>query len=225
MGRRSISDQLRLDARGLVRFPAALAQHILAGAQPFASVFVDPAGQRVALVFTRHPQPGSFRLLTPGGHPALYLKGALQAAEISTEPGPLALRQEEQLLILDRASALLPGPWIPFHCRSSAYIPMATLDARGTLTLDRLCVRSLPTDVAASAEASYDAATGFFSLTFSEDGSLAVRRVASHAELSFRGTLTSLGLPLPLKRIRYVAQVQDAVLRFCFKDPFLPIRA
>lgn len=222
---RTASPQAQLDARGLLRFPPEMAGTLHKAATPFVSVFTDSVLQQVGLVFSSAPQPGSFRLLSVGGRPALYLKSALQAAGASTQAGPVELWQEGGLIRIARSADRQPAvSWLPFHCRSSANIPMLALDSRGTLTLDRLCVRDLNLASCDSANAQYENSTGIFLLTFGNEGELAVRHVASHAEISFRGTLTAYGIALPAKRLRYTGTLVEQTLRFSLKDPFLSTR-
>lgn len=219
MARRA-SSQPQLDRQGMLRFTPERQT------QPFASLFVDSIGQRVGIAFTQEARPGSFQLRYPGGRTALYLESALQAAGISTEPGPLMLSDEGALLIVNRSETRNPieGAWIPFHCRSSADIPMVSLDARGTLTLDRHCLRLLNLKDTGSVDADYTPHSAEFTLHFHSEGHLSVRHVASHAEISLRGTLTSFGLTLPAKRMRYTVSITGTHLRFSLRDPFLTTR-
>lgn len=216
-----------LDAQGLLRFPPPWASQILQQNTPFASLFTDPLGQRVAIAFSSTAQPGSFQLLNPGGRLALYLKSAFQAAHLSVDPGPVELVWDQHLLIATRLgnSATQTGAWNPLHCRSSARIPMVSLDTRGNLSLDRLCLEALQPGPSLSAEAHYQAGSGVFTVAFHSEGPLAVRIISSHAEISFRGTLSFLGIPLPQKRVRYTAKIKPESLEFCLKDPFLPTRS
>ena len=102
---------------------------------------------------------------------------------------------------------------------------MVSLDSRGNLSLDRLCLEALELGSLLSADAHYQANTGVFTVAFHSKGPLGVRIISSHAEISFRGTLSFLGIPLPQKRIRYTATINANSLEFCLKDPFLPTRS
>ena len=219
MARRASSQPL-LDSQGMLRFTPERQT------QAFASLFVDPVGKRVGIAFTEEARPGSFQLRFPGGRPALYLESALQAAGIGTEPGPLVLSDDGALLIVNRNETRHPveGAWAPFHCRSSAGIPMVSLDTRGTLTLDRHCLRLLNLNGAGSVDADYAPHSAEFTLHFHSEGLLSVRHVASHAEISLRGSLTSLGLALPAKRMRYTVRITGSLLHFSLRDPFLTTR-
>ena len=63
--------------------------------------------------------------------------------------------------------------------------------------------------------AEYDAAKKTFKLTFSKNkGFINVRTIASHANASFMGTLSSHGIALPLKSFRTESQVDKNVLTF-----------
>lgn len=219
MARRASSQPL-LDRQGMLRFTSERQT------QAFASLFIDPIGKRVGIAFTEEARPGSFQLRFPGGRPALYLESALQAAGIGTEPGPLVLTDDGALLIVNCSETRnsIEGAWVPFHCRSSADIPMVSLDIRGTLTLDRLCLRLLNLNDTGSVDADYAPHSAEFRLHFHSEGHLSVRHVASHAEISLRGTLSSLGLALPAKRMRYTVSIADSLLRFSLRDPFLTTR-
>ena len=214
-----------LDASGFLRLPRALFASLWPEEALFASLFVDPQGQRVGIAPVRTPQPGAFAWNFSGTRPGLYLKSALQAAGLDTSPKPLEVLREGTLLIVDGSADVSPGPWQPFHCRSSASTPMTSLDARGTLVLDRLCVRALEITSDTSVQADFEKSSGLFRLRLDPEGPLALRRLGSHAELSFRGTLSSLGIALPIKRLRYTARIEGNTLTFCIKDPFLPTRA
>ncbi len=63
--------------------------------------------------------------------------------------------------------------------------------------------------------AEYDTAKKTFKLTFSKNkGFINVRTIASHANASFMGTLSSHGIALPLKSFRTESQVDKNVLTF-----------
>jgi len=214
-----------IDVRGMLRVNASQPGLPPPDTHPYVNVFIDPQGHRIALAPSIAPRPGSFRWLS-SERPTLYLKGALLATGLEFKNSALTYQSEGALFIIAPIEPSIngTGAWQPFHCRSSADIPMLSLDTRGTLVLDRHCLRLLNLHTDLSAEASYEENSGIFTLTFSSQGSLAVRMVGSHAEISFRGTLSSLGLPLAGKRIRYTASIAGPNLRFCVRDPFLPIR-
>ena len=60
----------------------------------------------------------------------------------------------------------------------------------------------------------YDTAKKTFKLTFSKKGFINVRTIASHANASFMGTLSSHGIALPKKSFRTACKIDGKVITF-----------
>ena len=92
---------------------------------------------------------------------------------------------------------------------------MLSIDTRGTIIFDHNTKNALNTKENKTMVAEYDAAKKTFKLTFSKNkGFINVRTIASHANASFMGTLSSHGIALPLKSFRTESQVDKNVLTF-----------
>lgn len=207
-----------IDARGFLRFVSATATTLKVTQFGFVDIFVDRQGKRVALKLSKKEQPGSFRLLDHEGRHLVFVKGALSEAKLPTKAGRVSLTIEKDLLIISGKSSKV-GSWEPFACRNSPNIPMASLDSRGTLILDRNCTTTLGIPGVDTASANYDAKKKEMTLTLVKSkGDLNVRAIGSHANISLMGTLSSVGLPLPKARLRLVCALKGKTVSFNLSD-------
>jgi hypothetical protein len=117
------------------------------------------------------------------------------------------------------------GAWEFFPCRNSASIPMASLDARGTLILDRNCTSALEIPAFDTASSEFDAKKKELTLTvLKKKGDLNIRAVGSHANISLMGTLSSFGIPLPKKSVRLVCTLKGQTVKVSLADLANPTR-
>lgn len=207
-----------LDSRGFLRFSAEAFQSLRLSQFSLVDLFVDPVGKRIALKLTKKEKPGSFRLLEFHGRPMVYIKGAMSHVKLSLKTQEHILQEEAGMLVLSGRSTKT-GAWQFFPCRNSASIPMASIDHRGTLILDRHSTKALDIPRNSSATATYDTRKKELSLQVSPaQGELNIRAVGSHANISLMGTLSSLGLVRPKNRIRLACTIQGNQVRFSTVD-------
>jgi len=207
-----------IDARGFLRFVSATATTLDITKFPFVDLYIDRTGKRVAMQLSRKEQPGSFRLLDHEGRYLVFIKGALTEAKMSAKPGRLELVRDGKNLVISGKSAKT-GTWEYFPCRNSPTIPMASLDSRGTLILDRNCTKALGIPAVDTASAEYDSKKKEITLSLQKKkGDLNVRAVGSHANISLMGTLSSFGIPLPTGRIRTACAIQGKAVKFSVAD-------
>jgi len=207
-----------LDARGFLRFIAATAVSLKVEQYSFVDVYIDRVGKRVALKLSKKEQPGSFRLLNHDGRFLIFAKGALSEVKLSTKSGLVTLHVEKDLLIISGKSTKT-GAWEFLACRNSPNIPMASIDSRGTLILDRNCTTALGIPENDTASSEYDAKKKEITLTLQKKkGDLNVRAVGSHANISLMGTLSSFGLSLPEARLRVVCVLKGKTVKFNVAD-------
>ncbi|HSQ41624.1 MAG TPA: hypothetical protein VLM37_05025 [Fibrobacteraceae bacterium] len=204
-----------IDARGFLRFVAESTTDQKAFKFPFVNIFVDPIGRRVALELVKTEKPGSFRIVNHDGRRLVFIKGAINKAKGTMKAGSSTLSQEGSKYILSLSKTTKAGAWQFFPCRNSPSIPMASLDSRGTLILDRNCTSSLGIPVFNSADVDFDKRTNKMSLDFKKDkGQLNVRSVGTHANISLMGSLRQNGKPLPKSSIRLVCEIKNHKLKF-----------
>jgi hypothetical protein len=92
---------------------------------------------------------------------------------------------------------------------------MLSIDSRGTIIFDRKTRDAVNTQVNKTMIADYDRTKKVFKLSFSKDkGFINVRTIASHANASFMGTLSSHGIALPKKSFRTACKIDGKVITF-----------
>jgi len=213
------TDQIvSIDARGFLRFVSATASTLNVEKFSYVDLYVDKIGKRIALKLSKKEQPGSFRLLEHEDRRLVFVKGALSEAGQASKSGRVTLTTDGDLLVLAGKSGKT-GSWEVFPCRNSPSIPMASLDSRGTLILDRNCIEPLNIPSNDTATATYDAKKKELSFTLQKKkGDLNVRVVGSHANISLMGTLSSYGLPLPKSRLRLLCAIKGSVVKINLED-------
>lgn len=219
-----IEQVVSIDARGFLRFIASTATSLKVKQFSFVDIFVDRTGKRVGLKLAKKERPGSFRLLDHGGRSLVFIKGALNEVKLPTKPGQSKAIESEGMIILSGKSTKT-GAWEFFPCRNSPSIPMASLDSRGTLILDRNCTAALEIPTFDTASAEFDAKKKDLTLTVvKKKGQLNIRAVGSHANISLMGTLSSFGIPLPKARMRLVCTLKGHTVKFSLADLARPTR-
>jgi hypothetical protein len=91
---------------------------------------------------------------------------------------------------------------------------MLSIDSRGTIIFDKRSCTALETAKNDTMVAEYDASKKMFKLTFGKKGFINVRTIASHANASFMGTLSSHGIALPTKSYRTECKIAGKVVTF-----------
>lgn len=207
-----------VDARGFLRFVSVTATSLKVAKFPFVDIYVDRAGKRVGLKLSSKEQPGSFRMLNHEGRFLVFVKGALAEVGLPTQAGRSVLHSEKNMLVISGKGSKV-GKWEFFACRNSPNIPMASLDSRGTLILDRNCTSTLDIPTLDTASAEYDTRKKVMKLTLAKaKGDLNIRAIGSHANISLMGTLSSFGLPLPKARMRVVCVLKGRTVSFNLAD-------
>ncbi len=207
--------QARMDIRGFLRFTEDLVSTLKLKSFSYADLWIDPVGGRVGITLAKKLKETSFRMLPSNDTYLLYLKGAMNVVDMPVKSGQIVLIKEGDKIILQgKKTTKKPGPWIPFACRNSAGLPMISIDTRGTLILDRRCIDALQTIENNTLTPAYDPKKKEFILTFSKNGLINVRTIESHASVSFMGTLSSYGIPLPSVRIRTSVSISGKTLTF-----------
>lgn len=204
----------RMDIRGFVRFPKEFAAKWKLKSTPFADVFIDKVGGRIAIVPTTKIKTNSFRILPSNETFLLYLRGAMKAVGMEVVSGPCTLTKDGDKWILAKSPSKKSGGWELFACRNSAGIPMVSIDPRGTLTLDKRCISAIDTEHNPTTTPEYDAKKKTFTFTFGKKGLLNVRTFGSHASLSMMGTLHAFGVKIPEAHTRIRAEISGKVLTF-----------
>lgn len=225
---------VKMDIRGFLRFPAeaikAMKLDKLAKQEtgkkgemvevgPYADIEVDPAGKRIAITPIKDAKATSFRfILGVNGSKSkfLYFKGALNAIGEKIATGAYSLEKEGNKYVFTAKNAgKKKGPWQTIACRNAvANKTMLSIDSRGTIIFDRNTKNSVNTVVNNTMVAEYDAAKKNFKLTFSKKGFINVRTIASHANASFMGTLSSHGIALPKQSYRTECKIDGKVVTF-----------
>ena len=225
---------VKMDVRGFIRFPEeavkALKLDKLAtqtktedgrtvDVGPDVDVEVDPVGKRVAITPIKTPKSTSFRFINGivgSKSKFLYFKGAFNAIGLQVATGAYTLVKEGNKYVFTAKGAKKKGEWTTLACRNAVgNKTMLSIDTRGTIIFDHNTKNALNTKENKTMVAEYDAAKKTFKLTFSKNkGFINVRTIASHANASFMGTLSSHGIALPLKSFRTESQVDKNVLTF-----------
>ena len=186
---------------------------------PYADIEVDPIGKRVAITPTKEAKTTSFRFIVGVNSTKskfLYFKGAFNAIGLQVATGAYTLVKEGNKYVFTAKGAKKKGEWTTLACRNAVgNKTMLSIDTRGTIIFDHNTKNALNTKENKTMVAEYDAAKKTFKLTFSKNkGFINVRTIASHANASFMGTLSSHGIALPLKSFRTESQVDKNVLTF-----------
>ena len=225
---------VKMDVRGFIRFPEeavkALKLDKLAtqtktedgrtvDVGPYVDVEVDPAGKRIAITPIKTPKSTSFRFINGiigSKSKFLYFKGAFNAIGLQVATGAYTLVKEGNKYVFTAKGSKKKGEWTTLACRNAVgNKTMLSIDTRGTIIFDHNTKNALNTKENKTMVAEYDAAKKTFKLTFSKNkGFINVRTIASHANASFMGTLSSHGIALPLKSFRTESQVDTNVLTF-----------
>ncbi|MCF0223170.1 MAG: hypothetical protein HUK20_02780 [Fibrobacter sp.] len=225
---------VKMDIRGFLRFPMdaikALKLDKMAVQEknkkgevldigPYADIEVDTANKRIAFTPTKEPKATSFRFICGSVGSVskfLYVKGALNAIDESIVTGPYTLEKEGNRYIVSfKNSAKKKCEWKTIACRNAvADKTMLSIDSRGTIIFDRNTRDAVNTSVNDTLTAEYDAAKKSFKLTFSKKGYINVRTIASHANASFMGTLSSNGIALPTESYRTECKVEGKTVSF-----------
>lgn len=226
---------VKMDIRGFIRFPMQAIKTLkldkLAKQEtdkkgnvteigPYADIEVDPVGKRIAITPIKEPKSTSFRFI-PGVNGSkskfLYFKGALNAIGEKIVTGAYELEKDGNRFIFTNSnSTKKKGPWQAIACRNAvANKTMLSIDSRGTIIFDRNSKNSVNTLVNKTMTAEYDKVKKTFTLTFSkEKGFINVRTIASHANASFMGTLSSHGIALPKSSFRTECSISGKILTF-----------
>ncbi|MCQ2097270.1 MAG: hypothetical protein MJY87_04910 [Fibrobacter sp.] len=226
---------VKMDIRGFLRFPVqaikAMKLDKLAKQEtgkkgevveigPYADIEVDPVSKRIAITPIKDAKATSFRFI-PGVNGSkskfLYFKGALNAIGEKIATGAYELEKDGNRYIFSNANSnKKKGAWQPIACRNAvANKTMLSIDSRGTIIFDRNTKGSVNTVVNKTMTAEFDKAKKTFTLTFSKDkGFINVRTIASHANASFMGTLSSHGIALPKSSYRTECSVSGKILTF-----------
>ncbi|MCF0214886.1 MAG: hypothetical protein HUK21_00230 [Fibrobacteraceae bacterium] len=219
---------VKMDIRGFIRFPDELVKSLKldkmidkSGEGPYADIEIDIVGKRIAITPSKTLKPTSFHFLknTASSGYLLYLKGALNLIDTKIETGAYTLTKEgSRLVFTGKKPAKKKGEWQVLACRNSVGLTMLSIDSRGTIIFDkRSCGDKVGVNTAVNKtmKADYDEAKKEFKLTFSKDsGFINVRTIASHANASFMGTLSSHGIALPKKSFRTASKINGKVLTF-----------
>lgn len=216
-----------MDIRGFIRFSEDVAKAVkldkIAEKSPnkeaYADIEVDPVGKRIAITPTAKLKTTSFRFTPNNKGYLLYFKGALNAIGGVIETGAYTLTQEDgKFVFTGKKPAKKKGAWELLACRNSVGLPMLSIDSRGTIIFDKRTSSDktgVNTAVNKTMVAEYDSSKKTFKLTFSKDkGFINVRTIASHANASFMGTLSSHGIALPQKSFRTTCTISGKVITF-----------
>ncbi|SHK68219.1 hypothetical protein [Fibrobacter sp. UWEL] len=226
---------VKMDIRGFLRFPLQAIKTLkldkLAKQEtnkkgevteigPYADIEVDPVSKRIAITPIKEPKATSFRFI-PGVNGSkskfLYFKGALNAIGEKIATGSYELEKDGNKYIFTNANSnKKKGTWQPIACRNAvANKTMLSIDTRGTIIFDRNTKNGVNTVVNKTMVAEFDKAKKTFTLTFSkEKGFINVRTIASHANASFMGTLSSHGIALPKSSFRTECSVNGKTVTF-----------
>lgn len=212
---KTTSIPVKFDIRGFLRVQKIVAKATKLTLTPYADIYIDRANKRIGIEFSKKLKETSFRVLPNTASELVYLKGAMNAIGINIEPGAYDLQLEKNMLIYsaDKKSNK-KSTWELFPCRNSAGMTMLSIDTRGTLILNKKTCDLLNTAKNNTFIAEYNAKNKTFKLTFSKNGYQNVRTIASHANASFMGTLSSNGLALPKEHLRTTCTIKENVLTF-----------
>ena len=206
---------IRMDIRGFVRFSEADAKEFKLDKNCYADIEVDRVGKRIAITPTKTLKPTSFRFMANGSGYLIYLKGALNATGYTIVPGPYFWTKEgSKVVFAGKNPSKKKGEWEILPCRNSVGIPMLSIDSRGTIIFDKRTSTAVESAKNPTMIAEYDASKKTFKLTFGKKGFINVRTIASHANASFMGTLSSHGIALPKKSFRTACNIDGKVVTF-----------
>ena len=203
-----------MDIRGFLRFSKELAEKFKLKTAVYADLMVDKVGGRIAIIPTSKLKATSFRILPSNGTYLLYLRGAMNVVGMKVVSGDVELTKEDDKIIFQKKNSKKTGTWALFACRNSAGLPMISIDARGTMILDKRCITALNTIKNSTATPEFDPKKKTFKLTFGKKGLLNIRTIESHASLSMMGTFHSFGVKLPESHVRYCVQISGNVMTF-----------
>lgn len=203
-----------MDIRGFLRFSKELAEKFKLKTAVYADLMVDKVGSRIAIIPTSKLKATSFRILPSNGTYLLYLRGAMNVVGMKVVSGDVELTKEDDKIIFQKKNSKKTGAWELFACRNSAGLPMISIDARGTMILDKRCITALNTIKNSTATPEFDPKKKTFKLTFGKKGLLNIRTIESHASLSMMGTFHSFGVKLPESHVRYCVQISGNVMTF-----------
>lgn len=206
---------IKMDIRGFIRFNEETAKELKLDKNPYADIEVDKEGKRIAVTPCKTLKTSSFRFMPNGTGYLLYFKGALNAVGFKIATGAYTLVKEgSKLVFTGKTPAKKKGEWELIACRNSAGLPMLSIDSRGTIIFDKRTSTAVETAKNNTMIAEYDTAKKTFKLTFSKKGFINVRTIASHANASFMGTLSSHGIALPKKSFRTASKIDGKVVSF-----------
>ena len=207
---------IKMDIRGFIRFSNQAVKDLKLDKNPYADIEVDKEGKRIAVTPCKTVKTTSFRFMPNGTGYLLYFKGAMNAVGFKVVTGAYTMTKEgARIVFTGKAPAKKKGAWELIACRNSAGIPMLSIDSRGTIIFDKRSCTAVETAKNNTMIAEYDTAKKTFKLTFSKDkGFINVRTIASHANASFMGTLSSHGIALPTKSFRTECKISGKVVTF-----------
>lgn len=209
------SINVKMDIRGFIRFSNEAVKELKLDKNPYADLEIDVVGKRIAVTPSKTLKPTSFRFMPNGAGYLLYFKGAMNATGFQIVTGSYTMvREGNKFVFTGKAPAKKKGAWKPFACRNSVGIPMLSIDSRGTIIFDKRTSTAVETAKNDTMIAEYDMAKKTFKLTFSKKGFINVRTIASHANASFMGTLSSHGIALPKKSFRTECKIDGKVVTF-----------
>ena len=206
---------VKMDIRGFIRFSNEAVKELKLDKNPYADREVDVIGKRIAVTPSKTLKPTSFRFMPNGAGYLLYFKGAMNATGFQVVTGSYTMVKEgNKFVFTGKAPAKKKGAWELIACRNSVGIPMLSIDSRGTIIFDKRTSTAVETAKNDTMIAEYDQAKKTFKLTFSKKGFINVRTIASHANASFMGTLSSHGIALPKKSFRTECKIDGKVVTF-----------
>ena len=206
---------VKMDIRGFIRFSNEAVKELKLDKNPYADLEVDVIGKRIAVTPSKTLKPTSFRFMPNGAGYLLYFKGAMNATGFQVVTGSYTMVKEgNKFVFTGKAPAKKKGAWELIACRNSVGIPMLSIDSRGTIIFDKRTSTAVETAKNDTMIAEYDQAKKIFKLTFSKKGFINVRTIASHANASFMGTLSSHGIALPKKSFRTECKIDGKVVTF-----------
>jgi len=206
---------VKMDIRGFIRFNETDAKELKLDKNPYADIEVDKDGKRIAVTPTKVLKTTSFRFMPNGTGYLLYFKGAMNVVGFKVATGAYTMTVEgSRLVFTGKKPATKKGAWELVACRNSAGIPMLSIDSRGTIIFDKRSCTAVETTKNDTLIAEYDNVKKTFKLTFSKKGFINVRTIASHANASFMGTLSSHGIALPKKSFRTACKIEGKVITF-----------
>ena len=209
------SINVKMDIRGFIRFSNEAVKELKLDKNPYADLEIDVVGKRIAVTPSKTLKPTSFRFMPNGAGYLLYFKGAMNATGFQIATGSYTMVREGNMFVFTgKAPAKKKGSWEIIACRNSVGIPMLSIDSRGTIIFDKRTSTAVETAKNDTMIAEYDMAKKTFKLTFSKKGFINVRTIASHANASFMGTLSSHGIALPKKSFRTECKIDGKVVTF-----------